>query len=422
MDVSVHYLSFFVIQSEGFDEDNSKTYKHYKTMNREQYEGSELKAFLDGEFVRIIKRKAELHPSSDNVPTKIGRFIVEPGHEWTSNPNYNMFQRLRIAYSQETFAETADELVRLYMDTAAVRGGALIVAAVKLQPYFDEPFVFVLKCDFESNIMRISDENSLISHVDRAISARNLKWLQYPHMPEEGMLEEGELKIHQASHARYFEDFLRFVTYEKPIPEVVSDHVMDMVQDYMEEKWQGHEEDYEGRQQEEQSLEYWAAGEKRELQEKWQHEQVMEAAARLVELKPELDMKFKLDGVTVRGKLTDYGSRIHLGRLNGRYVVLIEGDSFEFEKGISPIELLHPDELEAVLERVRMNAAKAAEEAAQADERHSEEGNIAALSEPMLEASRAAGQRELAHLEVAAAHVAEPADATADADDVPPWD
>ncbi|PGW22273.1 hypothetical protein COD88_28110, partial [Bacillus cereus] len=27
-------------------------------------------------------------------------------------------------------------------------------------------------------------------------------------MPEEGMVEVGELKIHQASHARYFEDFL----------------------------------------------------------------------------------------------------------------------------------------------------------------------------------------------------------------------
>ncbi|GIQ68815.1 DUF3900 domain-containing protein [Xylanibacillus composti] len=404
MDLSVQYLSFFVIQTEGFDQDSSKTYKHYKTLNRDQYEDSELKEFLDGEFVRIVKRKAELHPSSDNVPTKIGRFIVEPGHEWTSNPNYNLFQRLRMAYSLEAFAEAADELVRMYMDTAAVRGGALIAASVKLQPYFDEPFVFVLKCDFESKIARISDENSLISHVDRAISARNLKWILYPHMPEEGMLEEGELKIHQASHARYFEDFLRFVTYEKPIPEVVSDHVLDMVHHYMEDKWQGHEPDHEGRQQEEQSLEFWAAGEKRELQEKWQHEQVMEAAARLIEVKPELDMKFKLDGVTVRGKLTDYGSRIHLGRMNGKYVVLIEGESFEFEKGISPIELLHPDELEAVLERMRNNAARAAAEAAH-------EGEVAA----------AAAQET--HIESAAGEPANAGNSTGYADDdAPPWD
>jgi len=419
MDLSVHSLSFFVIQSEGFDSDTSKTYKHYKTLNGEQYESSALKGFLDGEFVRIMKRKAELHPSSDNVPTKIGRFIVEPGHEWTSNPNYNLFQRLRIAYSGEAFAEAADELVRMYMDTAAVRGGALIVAAVKLQPYFDEPFVFVLKCDFEPNIARISDETSLISHVDRAISARNLKWIQYPHMPEEGMLEEGELKIHQASHARYFEDFLRFVTYEKPIPEVVSDHVMDMVHHYMEDKWQGHEPDHEGRQQEEQSLEYWAAGEKRELQEKWQHEQVMEAAARLVEVKPELDMKFKLDGVSVRGKLTDYGSRIHLGRLHDRYVVLIEGDSFEFDKGISPIELLHPDELEAVLERMRANAAEASAKVEQT-------GVVHASHEVEYDGDGAASTYDAGD-EVAAAASGEQmtgqaAVDKADDDETPPWD
>ncbi len=40
-------------------------------------------------------------------------------------------------------------------------------------------------------------------------------------MPEEGMVEVGELKIHQASHARYFEDFLKFVEYERSMPEIM---------------------------------------------------------------------------------------------------------------------------------------------------------------------------------------------------------
>jgi hypothetical protein len=38
--------------------------------------------------------------------------------------------------------------------------------------------------------------------------------------------------------------------------------------------------------------------------------------------------------------------------MNGRYVVVIEGDSFQFEKGVSPIELLHPEEMQEVLQRV----------------------------------------------------------------------
>jgi hypothetical protein len=37
--------------------------------------------------------------------------------------------------------------------------------------------------------------------------------ISYPFMPEEGILEEHELKINQSSHARYFEDFLKYVEY-----------------------------------------------------------------------------------------------------------------------------------------------------------------------------------------------------------------
>lgn len=359
MKFAIQCLSFFVIQSEGTDPDSPKKYKHYQTLTHEEYQDSELKSFLDSEFKRIAKRKAEINPAYEQVPTKIGRFIVEPGHELTSNPNYNLFQRLRTAENPEEFHNFSDDLLRIYMDTNGVRGGAFVLALAKLNELYDEPFLFLLKCDFESKIARVSDEKSLISHVEMAINARNIKSIQYPHMPEEGMLEEWELKIHQASHARYFEDFLKFVTYEKSRPEIVADQVMEMVHEYMETKWQAppdapepetyHEE---AKLQEKQQFDVWAAGEKRELQEKWTHEHVMEAATRIVEVQPELELKFKLDDVLIKGHMADYGQNIHIARLNGRYVVIIEGDSFQFDKGVSPIELLHPEELEDVLRRV----------------------------------------------------------------------
>lgn len=350
MKFSIQYLSFFVIRSEGSDPDAPKKYKHYQTLTHEEYQDSELKSFLDGEFKRIAKRKAEVNPAAEQVPTKIGRFIVEPGHDLTSNPNYNLFQRLRTAADKHEFHSCSDDLLRIYMDTNAVRGGAFILALGKLNELFDDPFLFLLKCDFESNIARISDEKSLISHVEMAISARNIKSIQYPHMPEEGILEEWELKIHQASHARYFEDFLKYVTYEKSKPEIVNEQVMEMVHQFMEAKWQ--DAHVEERQQEEQQFEVWAASDKRELQEKWTHEHVVEAAARIVEHQPELELKFKLGDVAVKGQMADYGQSIHIARLGGRYVVLIEGDSFQFDKGVSPIELLHPEDLSDVLRRI----------------------------------------------------------------------
>lgn len=49
---------------------------------------------------------------------------------------------------------------------------------------------------------------------------------QYPFMLEEGMMEENELKIHQASHARYFEDFLKFVAYGESMPVIMKTQVM----------------------------------------------------------------------------------------------------------------------------------------------------------------------------------------------------
>jgi hypothetical protein len=372
MKFSIQYLSFFVIQTESAETTSAKSYKHYQTMTHEEYQDSELKSFLDSEFGRIAKRKADVHPTAEQVPTKIGRFIVEPGHDLTSNPNYNLFQRLRGADGKEQFHHFADDVLRIYMDTNSVRGGAFILALAKVNELFDEPFLFLLKCDFESKIARIADERSLISKVEMAINARNIKSIQYPHMPEEGMLEEWELKIHQASHARYFEDFLKFVSYEKSRPEIVNDHVMEMVQEYMEAKWQqplptdNDPEDKtlpEGLLQEKQQFDVWAASEKRELQEKWDHEQVVEAAYRIVEAQPELELKLRLGEFVIKGPIAEYGQSLHIARYNGKYMLLIEGDSFTFDKGVSPIELLHPEELGDVLRRIDDNASRLNEEA-----------------------------------------------------------
>ncbi|CAM2779237.1 DUF3900 domain-containing protein [Paenibacillus sediminis] len=350
MDFQVKYLSFFVIQVEGKDGQGSKSYKHYQTLDGYEYVDSEIKKFLDGEFTRISKRKVEKNPNSEQAPTKIGRFIVEPGHELSSNPNFNLFTRLRASDDKESFKNACDDLVRSYLDTSSVRGGALIIAQTQLMTHQDDPIIFVMKCDFEQKIARISDEKSLVSEVEMAISARNMKSIQYPYMPEEGMLEEWELKIHQSSHARYFEDFLKFVTYEQSIPEIVNEHVMEFVQTYVEEKWP--DASHEERQQEEREIELWAASDKRDIQEKWEPVQVAEAASRIVEIKPEIEIKFKLGDTYVRGFLADYGDKIHITKLHGRYAVIIEGDAFTFDKSYSPVELLQPESFQVVAERL----------------------------------------------------------------------
>lgn len=128
-----------------------------------------------------------------------------------------MFARLRGADDKESFKNACDDLVRSYLDTSAVRGGALIISQAVMSTHSDDPFIFVMKCDFDEKIARISDERSLISEVEMAISARNMKSIQYPYMFEEGMMDEWELKIHQSSHARYFEDFLKFDKGVSPI-------------------------------------------------------------------------------------------------------------------------------------------------------------------------------------------------------------
>jgi hypothetical protein len=348
MKFSVAFISFFVIQVESGDS-SAKTYKHYQTLDESDYEESALQQFLDGEFARIVKRKAERNPRAEQVPTKIGRFITEEGFGLDSNPNYNLFARLRQASDKETFLNVSDELLNAYLNTSAVRGGAFLVASAKLPKYFDEPFVFIMKCDFEPKIARITDEKSLLHQVEMAINAKNMKSIQYPYMPEEGMLEEAELKIHQASHSRYFEDFLKYVEYEQSMPEILHHQVLGLVHQQMESHWQEHPEEKE---RQEQEIDLWAAGEKRELQEKWPSEMVMEAASYMVDQKPDLEMKIKLDHVLIKAQLADYGRKVHIARQGDRYVILIEGDYLHFEKGVSPVEMLKPDDLHQVIERI----------------------------------------------------------------------
>ncbi|RCX23597.1 uncharacterized protein DUF3898 [Fontibacillus phaseoli] len=350
MNFSVTHLSFFVIQVEGKEGQTAKSYKHYQTLDGYEYLDSQIKEFLDGEFSRIAKRKVEKNPAVEQAPTKIGRFIVEPGYELDSNPNFNMFARLRASDNKEDYKNACDDLVRSYLDTSSVRGGALIVVQAVLATHSDDPFIFVLKCDFEPKIARISDERSLISQVEMAISARNMKSILYPYMLEEGMNDEWELKIHQSSHAKYFEDFLRFVSYDMSIPEIVNEQVMEFVQTYVENKWP--DETQEERQQVEKELELWAASEKRDIQAKWEPQQVAEAAERIVEIKPEIELKFRIGDTLVKGRLGDFGDQIHIARLNGRYAVILEGNSFTFDKAFSPVELLQPDSFEEVTQRI----------------------------------------------------------------------
>lgn len=349
MDFQINYLSFYVIQVEGKGENVSKDYKHFQTLSAEEYAHNAIKDFLDGELKKIVNRKVDKHPKSDQVPTKLGHFIVEPGYELGSNPNYNVFRQAQLVQNKQEFIDTCEKFVSAYVDASAVRGGAFLVVSATLNKYFDEPFVFILKCDFEPKVASISDENSLIQTVEMAITTKNMKSIQYPHMPEKGILEENELKIHQASHARYFEDFLKFVAYGESMPDLMRTQVKTMVETHVQETF---EEDSEERQQFEEELEIWEASEKRELKERLTTEQVVEATAQIVEETPDLPLTMKIGETAIKGLLADYGENIHLAKVNNRYVVLLEADTIEFDKNVSPIEFHKPNDLQEVLNQL----------------------------------------------------------------------
>lgn len=349
MDFDIRFLSFYVIQVEGNDEQTNKHYQHFQTLDTEEYDQHAIKDFLDGELSKIVKRKVDRHPKSDSVSTKLGHFIVEPGHELNSNPNYNLFYRLKSAEAKADFQESSEELIRAYLDTSAVRGGAFLVASARPKKYFDDMFVFIMKCDFESKVVSIADESTLIRNVEMAITTKNMKSIQYPYMPEEGMMEESDLKIHQASHARYFEDFLKFVEYGESIPEILRTQVKTMVEEHFHEVLEDNSEEL---QQFEKEMEIWEASPQREIQERLTTEQVVEASAQIVQLVPETELKMKIGETSVKGFLSDFGESIHLAKINDKYVLLLEADSVTFDEGVSPIEFHRPDDLHEMIEKI----------------------------------------------------------------------
>src|SRR5690625_626259 len=349
MDFQINYLSFYVVQVDDKEDDVTKQYKHFQTLDEAEYENSALKDFLDGELSKIAKRKVDRHPKSEAAPTKIGRFIVEPGHELDSNPNFNLFNRAAFAKDKEQFQAASEEFVTTYLDTSAVRGGAFLVAAAKPRKFFDDAFVFIMKCDFEPKVASIADESTLIRHVEMAITTKNMKSIQYPYMPEEGMVEAGEIKIHQASHARYFQDFLKFVEYGESMPEIMRTQVKSMIEEHFHEVYEDNDEELERFEQE---MEVWEASPTREIQERLTTDEVVEAAAQIVEHTPDIELKMKLDNTAINGMLADFGESIHLAKVNGRYILMVEADTVTFEKGVSPIEFLKPGELQEIIEKI----------------------------------------------------------------------
>ena len=345
MEFIIQYLSFYVVEVE----EETKHVSHYQTLNQADYDGSSLQHFLDGEFTKITKRKVQRHAKSENSPTKIGRFIVEEGHDLTSNPNYNLFYHLRYAENKETFQKYSHQVADMYAETSAVRGGVFIIASAKLAKYFDEPFLFIIKCDFEPKVAKITDTATLIHQVEMAITTKNMKSIQYPYMPEEGMIDEAEVKVHQASHARYFEDFLPYVAYEKSLPEIVKKQVFDIVQEHIKESYPETNDEKVALEEE---LEQWAITPKRELHERLSTEQIVEATSQITEHAPEVELKMKLDHVSLKALLADFGETIHLAKVNGRYVLVIEAENIQFDKSFSPIEFHKPDHLMTVIEKV----------------------------------------------------------------------
>ncbi|MDQ0884254.1 DUF3898 domain-containing protein [Peribacillus sp. V2I11] len=80
--------------------------------------------------------------------------------------------------------------------------------------------------------------------------------------------------------------------------------------------------------------------------------QAVEATAQIVEHTPEANLRMRLGSTSVKGLLADFGDSVHLGKINGKYVLLIESDIIEFDKGVSPIEFHGPDDLMEIVEKI----------------------------------------------------------------------
>jgi len=345
MNFQIDWLSFYVIQQEGADS-SAKLIRMARTLSRQEYQQSELRFFLDGEWSKMAKRKVEELPKNEGSPTKLGRFVIPEGYGVEANPNYLMLQKALAAGTKEEGQAVSLELAQAYLRTAQVRGGVLIVARTTMEK-LDDRFLFILKCDFEQKTAIITDEHSLIANVEMAINAKNMKSIMYPYMIEPGMLDAYQVKIHQFSHARYFEEFLRYIEYPQTVHEIVSREVVSLARQHLVDQYP---EESEERLREEEAIEVMAASPKRELYERWEHETVLEAAQIITERQPDVELKMKLDHIQIRALLADYGVKVHIAKANGRYLLLLEGEYLQFEKGVSPVEFLKPKSLHEILD------------------------------------------------------------------------
>ncbi|SDN21172.1 DUF3900 domain-containing protein [Alkalicoccus daliensis] len=347
MEMNMNFIAFYAIQDA---EGSGKQAVLQTIMGNEDYENSAIETFLHEEFKKMLVRKADRHPSTPKAATKVGQFMVEPGFELASNPNYAMLERVRQAKQTEDFTEEANKVIDAYIHTSANRGGIMLVVQVSLPEYSSQPFVLITKCDFEDHIVTLGDEKSLLRQVNRAISTKGMKAIQFPHMPHEGMVEPWEIKIHQASHAHYFEDFLPYVEYPKTKNEVAALEVVQSAQEFVLSEF---EEDSEERIAEEEVLEAWANTEERTLQGRWEEDKVKEVSQPILERNPEVKLRLKLDHMKIDALLEDFGEQLQIARIGERYVVLLEGEYFSFDKEASPVEFLQPDSLDNIVSRMK---------------------------------------------------------------------
>lgn len=62
----------------------------------------------------------------------------------------------------------------------------------------------------------------------------------------------------------------------------------------------------------------------------------MEAAAHIVEYTLNYELKMKLGEMGIKGLLVDFNENIHLAKINGRFIALVEAESILFKKGAFP--------------------------------------------------------------------------------------
>ena len=60
-------------------------------------------------------------------------------------------------------------------------------------------------------------------------------------------------------------------------------------------------------------------------------------------LQLDTELKTKFGDTHIKGLLADFGENVHLGKINGRYVLLVEADTIEFHR---------PDDLHEIIERI----------------------------------------------------------------------